>query len=133
MRAWATKPRNRRESGYGGSPELEDGKESATGAADDAEMFLPTVATRRPVLLAGDTPLKIGRPSAASPPAALTAVLEAISTRMEEAGDWESAAALSSSASVVAEVEHALNAASVKSTDVTASELLTALLSCFAE
>ena len=48
------------------------------------------------------------------------------------AGDWERAAALSSSAEVVAEVQDALAAAAVKPTDVTAPELLTALLSCFA-
>lgn len=133
VREWA-KPRNtRRESGYGGSPDLdaaEDGRSSG-GATRCKQSFLPTVAVRRPVLL--DTPVKIGRAAAPAAPAALTKVLESVSSRMELSGDWESAAALSTSASVIAEVQDALNAAHVKSNEVTAPELLTALLSCFAQ
>ena len=83
-------------------------------------------------MLFSETPVKTECLKDRSPPAALTAVLESISSRMEMAGDWERAAALSSSAEVVAEVQDALAAAAVKPTDVTAPELLTALLSCFA-
>lgn len=100
---------------------------------DPLETGSPSSGARahRPVLFS-ETPVKTECLKDRSPPAALTAVLESISSRMEMAGDWERAAALSSSAEVVAEVQDALAAAAVKPTDVTAPELLTALLSCFA-
>jgi hypothetical protein len=87
----------------------------------------------RPVL--ADSPAAVksaGISAGTAAPDDLMELLESISAKMERAGNWEKAARYCTTPSVVAEVQAALDAAHVRRSEVSAPQLLTSLMSCFA-
>jgi hypothetical protein len=130
VRAWASRrrsPRRRRESGYSStSPDFShvgDSGESHGTNHQRLPVLLPPSHNRSDELLLAD--------SMAMLPSSLQLLLEEITARLERAGCWDNAVAITNDTAVLSKVQGALDASGIDTTEIAAAELLAVLLSSF--